>query len=176
MKKSIKKYKRITKLKTEVMNKNHSSSLFDPSNKKKRLWRLKNPKTLEVNCNLPGSTEKPQTDELRPRLFFIWKNELCYKKKQSSSQRWKWVCMDLTWTRAEFIDTQEPVFSDEFKITLFLVKNQKMTKIFLRNEEEKSVWRTALRDICVMTDFHQKYKGVGILGEGGSAKVKIIIN
>lgn len=151
-------------------------SIFNSEkNNRNKLWRHNlQLKTCDhgLNSALIGHTEKPKTRILLRKKFFIIDHYLCYKPYNEDSQ--PWVCLNLLWTKAEFCKTQDSEFAKEFEFTLCLARDMKLSKIYLKGQDEKKVWRDALRRICTMVDFHDRYVGVRKIGEGSYAKVRLL--
>lgn len=149
-----------------------STSLFDTSDSKTKLWK-KYHTELHQGEKVTFSTiaHKPilNKTEMNSRHFYIQGNLLCYKRKVEDAKYCG--CLDLQWTRAKIEETEEPELAQQFEFTLVLMRNKKMTKLYLKNEEERNAWREALRKVCIMTDFHFKYKAVEEIGHGSYASV-----
>lgn len=153
------------------------SSIFNTEPTQQRLWikrrTIKQPdKTSENPFDLTGLTLQQESEELTPRQFILQDDQLCYKRGKGG----QWGCFDLKWTQASFKPTEEKYLLKFSKYTLNLIKNKKITKIFLKGRNEKKIWRNALKKICIMKDFHKKYKSAGILGKGSYARVIRVVD
>jgi len=52
-----------------------------------------------------------------------------------------------------------------------LTKNNAAFEFYFADSKTSEYWTDALRNICVMTNFHAEYKAVKLLGQGGFARV-----
>lgn len=149
------------------------NSIFDDRNlteKPFKLWKKKvhgfKPTQKTPTFSQKGYKEnKKGTGEMSLRFFFIIENYLCYKRN-FEDEKYSGV-LDLKWSRAVFSASD----FECFKYVLMIVKNKKLTKIYLEGEEEMNEWRKALKNICVFNDFHVRYQGVQEVGRGAYASV-----
>lgn len=148
------------------------SSIFDISNNNhKKLWK-KNIKEFNPSKeqNFSQSASKlGKEGALHQRHFFIIEHFLCYKRTKEDIQFSG--CLDLRWVRVEFEKTENPNFAKEYEFTLLLIRDGKLSRIYMKDEREREIWRNGLRRICTMTDFHERYKSVGGIGVGSYATV-----
>ena len=53
-----------------------------------------------------------------------------------------------------------------------LMKNGAIFELCFENETIANAWEQALKNVCVMTNFHEEYHGLDVLGEGSFARVR----
>ena len=53
-----------------------------------------------------------------------------------------------------------------------LIKNGSTFEFWFEDQNTVDFWVNALRKICIMTNFHEEYKGIKRLGKGSFARVK----
>jgi len=63
-------------------------------------------------------------------------------------------------------DSEEPIFG------VSISKNQNCVELYLNDSYSIEVWVKALKDVCIMTNFHEEYKGLQVLAEGKHTKVR----
>jgi len=54
-----------------------------------------------------------------------------------------------------------------------LTKNGAAYEFYFATSQIVEYWTDALRNVCVMTNFHSEYKALKLLGEGGFARVRL---
>ena len=76
--------------------------------------------------------------------------------------------LDVKWARVLF---EKCDASSGYEYLMKIIKNQRFTTLFLKNEQDMNDWKIALRKVTVLTDFHDIYEPISDLGSGGFAKV-----
>lgn len=157
-----------------------SQSIFDTKDieelKEYKLWNRKLP-GLKISDPVSYSlfaAKKAKTGEsfdLRP--FYTTKPGFLYYKKSPESSKIRGA-MDLKWARIRFerINVQEAMETG-FQYSVKIIKNLKFTTLYLKDEEAVEHWRGAMLKDAALTDFHDKYEVVDIIGKGAFAKVTL---
>lgn len=57
------------------------------------------------------------------------------------------------------------------KYGFVVAKNEKALAFYADDKEVAEYWVNSLRSICVLTNFHEEYNGIRMIGKGGFAKV-----
>lgn len=159
-----------------------SQSIFDTKNVEKlkeyKLWNRKLP-GLKISDSISYSllaAKKAKTGEsfdLRP--FYTTKTGFLYYKKSPESSKIRGA-MDLKWARVRFekLSAQESI-ETEFQYSVKIIKNLKFTTLYLKDTQAAEHWRTALLKDAALTDFHERYEVIDIIGKGAFAKVNTSI-
>lgn len=79
--------------------------------------------------------------------------------------------LDLEWCRAYFSVHEEV---QELRYGIRLVKNKKFTDLWAPTLEELDEWKKHLGKYTVLTDFHQKFTPVKMIGRGSFARVYLV--
>lgn len=66
----------------------------------------------------------------------------------------------------EETESEEPIFG------VSISKHQNTVELYLNDPYSIEVWVRALKDVCIMTNFHEEYKGLQVLAEGKHTKVR----
>lgn len=152
------------------------TSVFDSVNAKSeyQLWRKSDPQMkLDLKPTFFSLAKKrsAKTMLLEKRFFYIKGSRFAYKTRQNSKKHR--ASLDLNWVKVIIQKLEEPEDGCFFK--LFIAKNKKYSEMFLEDDEEVAQWREGLRNFAVFEDFHQKYEGVEMIGEGNSGQVSCIL-
>lgn len=156
-----------------------SYSIFDTRDPKElkdyKLWNRKLPglkisDPIQITLQAAKKAKDGESFDFRP--FYVTKNGFLYYKKTPETPKIRGA-MDLKWARIIFskVEARE-VFESDFCYTVKIVKNLKFTTLYLRDKEDMEMWRDALLVHAAMTDFHEQYEVVDIIGKGAFAKVK----
>lgn len=119
---------------------------------------------LQSEAYMPSPTNPAV---LRRRFFKVTNEALLMHKGPDRTPRF----LSLRWLAVSFFETDNPGIRQHFQVVMMLIKNGKFSRVFLRNEEEKELWRRVLTPICTMTDFFQRYKVMEIIKEKLYSKV-----
>lgn len=147
-------------------------------NSQQKIWSKSLPGFFDCNPELPAfeaQAYKPASDDptaVEPRIFYIKKNYLYYKKHMSSSGI-RGIA-DLSFMTVKFLEVKEEDVKTHFEFVLMLIRNDKFSRIFLENEEQVRRWREFLTPYCVMRDLRERYEVIEEIGCGGFAKVRKI--
>lgn len=140
-----------------------------------QLWKNKDAKAiqkLETLVELEAGKLSQSNDALEFRIFFIKGSFLCYRKSLLNNKIR--AHLDLKWATIQIISLGEEKegFLEGVSFEVRIMKKDKMTKIYIKNEEDLTQLRYGLRDCGVLfTDFHQIYRPVKSIGKGGFSKV-----
>lgn len=152
-----------------------SQSIFDSkdvTNYKlwsKKLPGLKTNDTISFSLSAAKKSKKGESYDSRP--FYITKTGFLYYKKSKDSSAIRGA-MDLKWARACFEKlSEEETAGSKYTYSLMIVKNLKFTNLYLEDEEAVETWRKALSKHVALTDFHQRYSVLSMIGKGAFAKV-----
>ena len=81
--------------------------------------------------------------------------------------------MKLSWVRNEFI-TDGHTTSPEYKYGIRFIKNMKYSDQWLKNESLFLKWKEALQEVCLQSDFHNKFSAIKMIGKGSFARVYLV--
>jgi hypothetical protein len=77
--------------------------------------------------------------------------------------------------RNEYIFEGHPTFP-EYKFGIRFIKNMKYSDLWVRDEVELKKWQDALSQVCIQSDFHNKFTALKMIGKGSFARVCPSIN
>ena len=151
------------------------TSIFDSIQQPEdyKLWTKVTKKIQEQEVLISGLVGKKsvKASRIEKRIFYLTKTHLYYRRRGGEGAKLG-KAMDLSWVRLSH--EVEPIQLDEangFRFCFKLVKNMKYTMLYFEEEDKFKNWLNILRQIAVLTDFHQVYKVHEKLGSGSFAKV-----
>jgi len=56
-----------------------------------------------------------------------------------------------------------------------LAKNENLYEFTTSNKQIVEDWMNALKCICILSNFHEEYKAIKMIGKGSFAKVSVVI-
>ncbi len=63
----------------------------------------------------------------------------------------------------------------ESQNSIFLTKNQVTFELQFQNQNQRDKWIKALQNVCVLTDFHQKYQKQRLMRKSSTAMVLLFL-
>lgn len=133
-----------------------------------QLWKKTHPSLSKARTVFKSRGKKRcgRTGQLQERVFVIKGRLLAYKVTEKS-ERFR-ACLDLSWAKAVFVELQEQEQGCGHKV--IISKNGKYSEIFL-SADQIAPWRQALSKVAIFADFHSRYRGISVLGEGSFGQV-----
>ena len=155
------------------------NSFFDTNESSFKLWTPASSKKAKKERPVLTSDflkRSKQSSVLTKRSFILTENHLFYRKISDGDKIRG--AMKLEWVRAEFYAPGEAGRIDEFEDTkdmyvIKFIRNMKFTEIFTEEKEVFHKWRLALRKLIIVTDFHQEFEVLKLIGKGSFARVRI---
>ena len=105
------------------------------------------------------------------RYFVLTSTKLLYTKKPESTTIYR--SLDLKWARVCY---ETCAYNGRPHYVIKFVNNSKYSNLILEDVREYEVWRRHLLNVCVQTNFKERFVPVGELGHGGFSSVYLALS
>ena len=105
------------------------------------------------------------------RYFVLTRTKLLYTKKPESTTVYR--SLDLRWTRVCY---ETCAYNGKPHYVIKFVNNAKFSNLIVDDEREFETWRRCLVNVCVQTNFRERFVPVGEIGHGGFSSVYLALS